>query len=149
MVSRNVMVVARDLEIHQVFAIGLAQQGLTTIVASTVAEAEAILSRYPIALVFCADELTSDGIERFLRPSSRWPTSTLVIVVSRRDAWERYLGFLRAGAFDYVFHPPNQDEIERVLHHALNPRHLASLERATSTGQPDCVATTVREDARG
>jgi DNA-binding NtrC family response regulator len=140
MVWPNAMVVAQDLEIQQALASGLGQRGVTTVVASTVAEAEAILNHHLIALVFCSDELTNDGIERLLRPALRPQSSAPVIVVSRCDDWKRYLDFLQAGAFDYVLHPPSGNEIKRVLHDALNSRHLASLDPA-ATVQPDYLAT--------
>jgi DNA-binding NtrC family response regulator len=43
-----------------------------------------------------------------------------IVVVSRRDDWDSYLGAMSAGAFDYVAIPVQPSEVERVLQAALS-----------------------------
>jgi DNA-binding NtrC family response regulator len=116
----NVMLVSPILETQQAFASVLGQRGIAPILASTVREAQRILSRHSISLIFCSDELPGGGVDAFIRQTSKPPAKVPVIVVSRFDDWERYLNFLQIGAFDYVLYPPSGSEIERVMWNALS-----------------------------
>jgi len=132
MASPDVMVVSAVLETQQAFASALGERGIAPVLASTVREAQAILSRHPISLIFCSDELPGGGVDAFIRQTSVPPGRVPVVVVSRLDDWGRYFKFLQIGAFDYVFYPPNASEIERVMWNALSrvqperAKHVAS-----------------------
>jgi DNA-binding NtrC family response regulator len=134
MASPNIMVVAHSLEVQQALTSYLGRRGLATVVASTAREAETVLTRHCIQLVFCSDELPGGGIEGLIRNASQPPAKMQVVVVSRLDDWQRYLSFLRAGAFDYVLYPPNGDEIERVMRTVLNSGSFGSVEQVTAAG---------------
>ena len=120
MTALNIMVVSHILEAQQFLASALGQFGIAPIVASTVKEAQTILSLHSISLIFCSDELAGGGIDVLIRRSSESHARVPVVVVSRLDDWKRYLNFLRIGAFDYVLYPPNGSEIERVVRNALS-----------------------------
>lgn len=126
----NVVVVSHNLEAQQAFASVLGQCGLAAIVASTASEAQAIVNRHPVSLIFCSDELPSDGIDGLIRQTCRPQNKVPVVVVSRLDDWERYLDFLEAGAFDYVLYPPSGTEIERIVKSALNLGTLTMVQGA-------------------
>jgi DNA-binding NtrC family response regulator len=120
------------LETQQAFASFLGRCGIAPILASTVREAQTILSRHSISLIFCSDELPGGGVDAFIRQTSEPPARVPVVVVSRFDDWKRYLNFLQIGAFDYVLYPPSGSEIERVVRNALScvrperAKHVAS-----------------------
>ena len=120
MASPNVMVMSPILETQQAFASFLGRCGIAPILASTVREAQAILSRHPISIIFCSDELPGGGVDAFIRQTSVPPGQVPVVVVSRLDDWGRYLKFLQIGAFDYVLYPSSGNEIERVVRNALS-----------------------------
>jgi DNA-binding response OmpR family regulator len=132
MASPNVMVVSGSLETQQAFASILGQWGMAPIIASTTREAETILSRHSISLIFCSDELQGDGVDGLLRYCAQLPCQVPIIVVSRLDDCRHYLNFLQAGAFDYVLYPPNGDEIERVVRNALKSVHFTEVEQTVS-----------------
>ena len=115
----NVMLVSDRLDVQQAFAYAIAECGLTLVVATSVRDAESVLDRSPIALVFCSDETPRVDIETLIHQDWRPNAKVPVIVFSRLDDWERYLKFLRAGAFDYVLYPPGGREFERVVRQAL------------------------------
>jgi len=119
MAMPNVMLVSDRLDVQQAFACAVAECGLSLVLAASPYEAESVLRRSPIAMVFCSDEMPKDTIEELIdqewRPNAKVP----VIVFSRLDDWERYLKFLRAGAFDYVLYPPGGREFQRVVRQAL------------------------------
>jgi DNA-binding response OmpR family regulator len=115
----DVVVVADNLGVQQMLASALGRCGHTPIVTSSARDAEAILNRESIALIFCSDELPDGGIEDFVRRASQPPRRVPIVMVSRLDDWSRYLHFLEMGAFDYVLYPPHGDEIDRVTRAAL------------------------------
>ena len=120
MTSFDIMVVSPNLEVQQAFAGVLALWGLAPIVAPSVREAEEIVNRHPVSLVFCSDEFPEDtGMDGFIRRASRPPNKVRIVVVSRLDDWEYFVGFLRRGAFDYVLYPLSEVEIARVVKNAL------------------------------
>ena len=132
MASPNVMVISHILEAHQVFASILGQCGIAPILASTIKEAETILSCHAIALIFCFDELPGDGIDGLIRQTWRPQNKVPVVVVSRLDDWHRYLNFLQAGVFDYILYPPSGIHIERIVKSALNLGTLAAMVRGAA-----------------
>ena len=67
MASLNIVVVSDSLETQQAFASVLGPWGLAPILASTACEAETILRRHPVSLIFCSDELPNDGIDGLIR----------------------------------------------------------------------------------
>jgi DNA-binding NtrC family response regulator len=125
-----VMVVAENMEIHQAFASALGECELAPIVASTVNEAIGILSHHPIFLVFCSDELSSDGISALIRQEYRFGKRVPVVVISRQDDWYRYLAFLHDGAFDCVLYPVSGRQVDQVL------RNVSSLSTSEDDERP-------------
>jgi DNA-binding response OmpR family regulator len=115
----EVMVVSDDLGVQQMLAKAVGRCGRAPIIASAIQEAEAILNRESIALIFCSDELPNGGVEEFIGRASRPPSLIPVVLVSRLDDWSRYLHFLQVGAFDYVLCPSNGDEIDRLTRAVL------------------------------
>jgi two-component system, NtrC family, response regulator PilR len=95
--------------------------GLRSVCCQTLSAAKSLVFRQQFGAVLCEDQLT-DGTFRGLiaelhsRPRRRCP----VVILSHLDDWNSYLAAMRAGAFDYVAHPPNSGELERVLWTALN-----------------------------
>lgn len=119
MVMPNVMLVSDRLDVQQAFACAIAECGLTLVLVASLCEAESVLDRSPIALIFCSDEMPKVDIDKLIRQDCRPNAKVPVVIFSRLDDWERYLRFLRAGAFDYVLYPPGGREFERVVRHAL------------------------------
>jgi len=125
MASLNLMVVSHVPEVHQRFATALAQRGIAPIIASTLSEAQTILKRHRIHLIFCSDELPETGIGALILQSFRPLGKVPVVVFSRLVDGERYLNFVEAGAFDCVLYPPSGVEIESVMKRALGLGSLA------------------------
>ena len=119
----NALLASQELPVQQALAAILASHGITAIVTTTVDEAEHFLSRTPVSLIFCSDELPSAGIDRLVLQTGHKDKVPLV-VVSRLDDWARFLHFLQRGAFDYVVYPFERKEIERVLKAALGRSEL-------------------------
>jgi DNA-binding NtrC family response regulator len=137
-VSPMVVVVTHVTEVQQAFASALGPCGVAPILASTVQETLSILSRHPISLIFCSDELAGDGPDVLIRQTSvRAQNRVPVVVISRLDDWERYLDFLHYGAFDYVLYPLSHGEIERVVKNMWDFRTTCSVEESDSAEHPE------------
>ena len=132
MASPIVLVVSGNLEAQEAVANVLREWGLASIFALTARDAEEILIRHPVSLIFCSDELEDGEVDSFIQCCSHPPNQVPVVVVSRLDDCGQYLKFLQAGAFDYVLYPPNGLEIDRVLWNALKDTPFIKQQRAAS-----------------
>ena len=125
MAPSMILVVADNVEVQQAFASALGPSGLAPVIAFTVQEAVAILSRHPISLIFCSDEMPDEEIDRLIQ-HTMWPWSYVpVVVVSRDGNWERYLESVRNSTFDYLLYPLSQREISRLLTNVESYRNFS------------------------
>ena len=98
----------------------LPQQDVEPVFAATLREARAVLTHEPVALVVCEDSLR-DGTYRDLLPVARAVRRDIpVVVTSRVDNPEEYLEAMKLGAFDFVAEPFSRNELDRIVHNALN-----------------------------
>lgn len=127
---REVLVVSSDDQVRRNLAEMVGLCGLEPVLCVTVSDSRTVLSRYPICVVVCEDQL-ADGDYRDLVQAARQTTADApVIVVSRLGDWNEYLNAIRAGAFDYMRLPPRQAEIEWAMRNALNGPGTAELTRS-------------------
>jgi DNA-binding response OmpR family regulator len=85
---------------------------VNTFASATLAEAEEVLSRQEVALVFCDDRLT-DGTYRDLLQTLRTRKKTPHMVVTTRiGEWKDYLEALGLGASDMIPYPFRSADVE-------------------------------------
>ena len=125
-IASNILVVASDLETQQGVAVALGRCGWAPILACSVDEAIGIVNRFPVSLAFCSDELQQAAVDKFIKHASQPLNKIPVVVVSRLDDWKRYVEYLGAGAFAYVLHSPNGEEIERLARAVLSASNAQS-----------------------
>jgi DNA-binding NtrC family response regulator len=101
-----------------------------------VADSRAVLSRYPICVVVCEDQLTDENYRDLVDAVERTTADVPVIVVSHLADWNEYLDAVSAGAFDYIGLPPRRAEIERAIKNALNERALPNQLKSGEVHQP-------------
>jgi DNA-binding NtrC family response regulator len=135
----NILVVSPYLDFQQAFAIVLGKFGLAPIIASTAGEAEEILDRHPVSLVFCSDELPNGGVDGLIAQNAHTTKRAPMVVVSRLDDWGRFLSYLQRGAFDYVLYPLDGNDVERVVKNAISSvsPNTAQQAAAARTGKLD------------
>ena len=119
---REVLVVSSDDDVRRNLAEIIGLCGLEPVLCVTVADSRAVLTRYPICVVVCEDQLADGNYRDLVEAVERTNADAPVIVVSRLADWNEYLNAVRAGAFDYVGFPPRPAEIESVVKNALNER---------------------------
>jgi len=76
------------------------------------AEAEEVLSRQSVALVFCDDRLTDGSYRDLLQTLRAWKKAPNIVVTTRVGEWNEYLEALGLGAFDMIQYPYRSTDVE-------------------------------------
>jgi len=97
----------------------IGQCGLATFLAFGVGESIRILGREKVCLVLCEDRMTDGNYEDNLNAAENSSSKAPVIVFSSTGDWPDYFKAIRAGAFDYMAHPPFLAELPRVIRDAM------------------------------
>ena len=116
---REVLVVSSDDEVRRNLAGIVGLYGLEPVLCVTVADSRAVLTRYPICVVVCEDQLADGSYRDLVEAVKRTTADAPVIVVSRLADWNEYLNAVRAGALDYIGLPPHRAEIEWAIKNVL------------------------------
>ena len=119
---QEVLVVSSDDEVRRNLAGIVGLWGLEPVLCATAADSRAALTRYPICVVVCEDQLADGNYRDLVEAVARTTADAPVIVVSHLADWNEYMNAVRAGAFDYIALPPRRTEIERAIKNALNER---------------------------
>jgi DNA-binding NtrC family response regulator len=123
--SLDTLIVSSDLENRKSLLHILENLSLNVISCSALSEAEEVLSRQEVPLVFC-DEILSDGCYRNLLSAHKAGQRAPRIVVTIRGEWDEYLEAIRLGAFDVVRCPFRPTDIEMVIIHAVRESREAT-----------------------
>ena len=82
-------------------------------------QAEEVLARQTVALVFCDESLSDGSFRELLDGVKREKTSPKVVVAIRTGDWKEYLEAMQLGAFDAIRCPLRETEIENVVARAM------------------------------
>ena len=108
----HALVTSSSLESRRALLRMLEDLKVTTFASATLAEAEEVLSRQEVALVFCDDHL-ADGTYRDLLQTLRTRKKAPYIVVTTRiGEWKDYLEALGLGAADMIPYPYRSTDVE-------------------------------------
>lgn len=116
---RRALVTFSDSQRRETLIRILAECGVEPVVSSTVGEAQALLSREMVALVFCETDLSDGTFYDVLRASERTKQRPPVVVCSRFYDKDAYIEAMSMGAFDFVAFPLRRDEMEWIVGNAL------------------------------
>ena len=133
----DVLVASSCMENRQHLQNILENLSLNVISCSAISQAEEVLARQEIPLVFC-DELLSDGCYRGLLSATRrtgQKASRVVVFTIRAGEWDEYLEVMRLGAFDAMWCTAHPTDVELVVLRAMRERREAAQE-AISLGCP-------------
>ena len=121
----RVLIVSPLIEVRRPLLRTLEKLSTDVVVCSTRAQAEEVLSRDVVEVVFC-DEHLADGVyadlihaEHFGRRIPR------VVVTTRTGDWELYFAALAKGAFDVIRSPWHATDVEMVVIRALHEEQAA------------------------
>ena len=119
----NGLVASSDRRMRRELAQVLAQSGVKSITASSVAETGVTLLRHEVSIVLCNDCLGDGNYEDILRLLHRSDSKVPLVVVSRTGEWTEYLAAIRVGVFDYLAYPTIPGDLQRVIRNALGDKH--------------------------
>ncbi len=140
----HVLIVDDELNIRRVLAAMLKREGYDVTTAADGDQALAVLNRTPIHVVVTDLVMPRlGGLELLKRVSADFP-DVPVIVITAHGTVESAVGALKAGAFDYITKPFEQEELKKVIAKAARAHeierqnvHAAApdVERAPLVGQ--------------
>lgn len=126
----RVMVVSPQLEVRQPLIRTLEVLGTDVFACSTRTQAEEVLSRQGVEVVFC-DEHLADGSYRDLINSTYGEHQVpRVVVTTRTGEWDLYLEALGRGAVDVIRFPWHPTDVELIIVRALRDEGRQSSSRA-------------------
>jgi len=115
----DALVASSSMEDRQILVHILEDLGVNTYASATLAEAEEVLSRQWVPLVFCGDRLTDGSYRDLLQTPRTWEKAPHVVVTTRRGEWKDYLEALGLGAFDMIQYPYRSTDVELNVLRAL------------------------------
>ncbi len=106
-------------------------------VASTLAEAEALIARDTFDLIMLDVRLPDGDGQQFLERVMGLPEKPLVVMMTGHGSIESAVGCMRAGAFDYLIKPFSPSQLEVILKKAESFRQLMRVNRYFSEHSGD------------
>jgi DNA-binding NtrC family response regulator len=134
--NNRVLVVGPETEPRCRLCSLLGELGLNPVLAATLTEAEAILSRHALGLIFCEDVLPDGSFADFLHAVERQGPPVPVVVCSDAADWGVYLEAMEHGAFDYISRPYRRMEVEWTVSSALGKEVVAPKKQKITTIAP-------------
>ena len=98
-------------------------------IASTIAQAEAVLAKETFDLIMLDVRLPDGDGQQFLERVSALPDRPLVVMMTGHGTIESAVSCMRAGAFDYLIKPFSPGQIEIILKKADSYRQLIKVNR--------------------
>jgi len=129
----HVLIVDDEMNIRKVLAAMLKREGYEATMAADGEQALAVLSRTPVDVVVTDLVMPKlGGMELLKRVSTEFP-DVPVIVITAHGSVDSAVAALKAGAFDYITKPFEQDELKKVIAKAARAHDL---ERQNVHGVP-------------
>jgi DNA-binding NtrC family response regulator len=101
----------------------------TVSIASSIAQAEALIARESFDLIMLDVRLPDGDGQQFLERVSSMPDRPLVVMMTGHGTIESAVACMRGGAFDYLIKPFSPGQIEIVLKKADSYRQLVKVNR--------------------
>lgn len=108
----HALVTSSHLECRRTLVRILEDLSVNTFVSATLAEAEEVLSRQVVSLVFCDDHLTDGSYRDLLQTLRTWKKAPHVVVTTRTGQWREYQEALGLGVSDMLQFPYRSTDVE-------------------------------------
>jgi DNA-binding NtrC family response regulator len=136
MAYQNVLLISQASEVKRALARVLSDSGLSSVAASSIEEAHAVVHQCAPSLIFCSDELSGDSVEDFIRETTLSAQKVPIVIVLRVGDWEQCMHYLNVGAVDCVSYPVNALEVKRITEGVLSlpasPRNYGEFSHAVT-----------------
>jgi DNA-binding NtrC family response regulator len=120
----TVLIATNDAEIHGNMSQLLAPFSVKTVWSKCLEEVKYVLAREKVSVCFCGFWLldgTYRDVVRHLKLRRTEIPAVIVCAPSCPHDYRDYLAALNISAFDFICHPYQKSDIERILNSAVNP----------------------------
>jgi nitrogen regulation protein NR(I) len=133
----HVLIVDDELNIRRVLAAMLKREGYEVTTAADGEQALAVLEKTPVHVVVTDLVMPRvGGLELLRRVSAEYP-DVPVILITAHGSVDSAVAALKAGAFDYITKPFEQDELKKVIAKAARAHDLERQNVHPGTGEGD------------
>lgn len=134
MTGYPVLIASSDIENLKAIRAVLAEDGLSTICASTVKETQEALANTPVSIVICDRHLPDGSFKDLLHLAKKERPEVLVVVTSRTDDWKENEAAKQLGVFEVISSPCRRSNVEWAVITALRAwRQRAALPNVISS----------------
>ena len=99
---------------------------------STLSQAEEVLSRQKIELVFCDESLSDGSFRDLLRANQAWVGRPHIVVIFQLGEWTEYLEALQLGVFEVISSPLHPTDVELAVSRAMRDEVRESFYQVTA-----------------
>ena len=97
-------------------------------VACTIKQAQEVLGRQPLGLVFCDERISGSSYRELLSTGDARRRASRLVVMLQTGEWEEYLEAMRLGAFEVIRCPVQPTDVEMTLINATRDQaHRAAM----------------------
>ena len=123
----RVLLVSHNMDVRRTLVRTLELLSADVVVCSTRAQAEEVLSRQAVEIVFCDEHLLDGSYCDLIRSFGSDGEIPRVVLLTRTGEWELYFEATSKGAFDVIRSPWYATDLELAVIHACREQdHLAS-----------------------
>ena len=126
------LLVSPHMEVRRPLLRTLEALSVDVIVCSTRAQAEEVLSRQAVEIVFCDEHLPDGSYCDLIHSSGLDHGIPCVVVTTRNGEWELYFEATGKGAFDVIRSPWYATDVELAVIRALRGQDQAAFSRAVA-----------------
>jgi DNA-binding NtrC family response regulator len=97
-------------------------------VACTIKQAQEVLGRQPLGLVFCDERISGGSYRELLSAGDARRRASRLVVMLQTGEWDEYLEAMRLGAFEVIRCPVQPTDVEMTLINASRDQaHRAAM----------------------
>jgi len=126
------LLVSPHMEVRRPLLRTLEGLSVDVIVCSTRAQAEEVLSRQAVDIVFCDEHLPDGSYCELIHSFGRDHGIPRVVVITRTGEWELYLHATTKGAFDVIRSPWYATDVELAVIRAMRDQDQATFSRSVA-----------------
>lgn len=101
-------------------------------VACSLKQAQEVLWRQPVALVFCDERIPGGSFRELLQTAEAKRKASHFVVMLQTGEWDEYLEAMRLGAFEVIRCPVQPTDVEMTLIHATRDQAQRAAMRMTA-----------------
>jgi DNA-binding NtrC family response regulator len=126
------LVVSPNIEVRRALLRTLEALSTDVIACSTQTQAEEVLSRQTVDVVFCDERLPDRSYDELIHSNHRDHRIPRVVVTTRTGEWELYFEAVTKGAFDVIRSPWHAADVEMAVIRALREEGQLTSSGATA-----------------